>query len=99
MSCLVVKLGAPWGGFTVVNSGRDSGNQEGLGAEDALGFRVAIFISKDLADSARDDACHGTSGHHPSINWEAVDVGGGQCFGRACGLGRLGHDGLMDKIQ
>ncbi len=83
----------PGGGFTVVNSGRDSSNQEGLGAEDPLGFKVVIFISEDLADLAQDDACQGTSGHHPSINWEAVDVGGGWRFGRACGLGGLGHDG------
>jgi hypothetical protein len=99
MSCLVVEFGASWGGFIVVNSDRDSGNREGLGVENALGFKVVHFISEDFADLARDDACCGMSGRHPSINWEAVDVGGGWPFGRACGLGGLGHDGLMDEIQ
>ena len=99
MSCLVVEFGVPWGGFTVVNCGRDSSNREGSGAEEVLGFKVVIFISEDLTNLARDNACHGTSGRHPSINWEAVDVGGGWPFGRACGLGGLGHDGLMDEIQ
>ncbi len=98
MPRLIVKFGAPCGGFTIINSGGDGSNQEGSGAEDVLEFKVVVFVAKDLADAAWDDACCRTSGLHP--NWEAIDVGGRGCLGRTGRLGGvLGYGGEGDEIS
>ncbi len=75
MLCLAVEFGAPWGdspSSIVV----ETGTREGLGAEDVLRFEVIIFESDNLADSAWHDALRGTSGRHPPIKREAIDIGG-----------------------
>ncbi len=91
---LIVVFCPSWWGFTVINSGGDGSNREGLGAENVLGFEVVVFVDKDPVDVAWDNAHCRTSGHHPSLDWEAVDFGWRWCLGRTVGLGGvLGHGG------
>jgi hypothetical protein len=61
---LAVKFSASRRGGTVINGGGDGSNRENLGAEDALIIKVAVFVSDDVADVARDDA----------LGWAGVDV-------------------------
>jgi hypothetical protein len=60
VACFVVEFSAPWRGSAVIDSGGNSCNREGTGAEDAVIFDVVCFVSDDSSDPARNDARRGT---------------------------------------
>ena len=75
VASFIVKFGASWGGFTVIDCCSNGGGGICTSAEYSFRFKIVVIEDDDFTYAARYCACDGAGSHHPSFRWEGVDVG------------------------